>query len=253
MDRGDREADGSARRDDEVGTTVVGARAPRRLDRAHVAAIIQQVPHEAYSLAMHRPDPTTGAMRWRRGLITDVDGHDVLAAIDAGRICLRLDDIAEFADRFDIPLPAGPVPVPPGRRLRHGLIVASPGLVFSLPPAAGPGALRVLEGSAGLLAAQSAGHGRHRETVATAARGEDLVWRPGPSPTIASGDETLLALTFDPMGATGRTGWAGVADAIRRAPAALLAGLRPPGGAATPGGRADFRLARVRATPRSAP
>ncbi len=253
MIRGDPEPGVSARRDGAVEETVVGADVGPRLDRDHVAAIIQQVPHEAYSLTMHRPDPATGVVRRQRGLIGDVDGHDVLGEIAAGRFCLRLHDIAEFAGHFDIPLPEGPFPVPPSHRLRHGLIVASPRLAFTLPPAASEGALRVLEGHADLVASCPSGSGRPREPVAAASPGEILAWRPGPAPMIVSGDGLLLALTFDLVAATGRGGWARFAEALRRVPAALRAGLGPPGGAATRGGGADFRLARTRPTVRVAP
>ena len=218
-------------------------RAARRPSRSHIAAIIQQVPSDRYTLLSFRPDPASGLERRRRGVIGDADGYDVLAAIDRDRMLLHLHDIDEVLRHLDIPMPATPIATPPGHRLRNGLLVASPGLSFRLDASGGEGALRLLAGTATLATADAPGGDRN----VTYGPGAVLALRPGVPTTVEVGEATLVAATVE------ATPPAGVPSLVRRARkmmAALRAGHLPFGREET---AFDFRLTRERPTPRGLP
>jgi hypothetical protein len=251
MDRGKAGHSRSVEDGDAVETTAAGVSPSRRLDRAHVAAIIQQVPSEAYTLAMRRLDPRTGRMRWLRGVVADPDGHEVLAAIDAGEACLRLHDIDDLVRHFDTTLPPGPIAAA-HHRIRHGLIVASPRTRITLPDAAGEGMVRILSGSAALSPAPSEAIGTRREEIVSLPAGRALPWRPGVPTTLETGAETLVALTYEVVRVRRFAGLQAGIAAVLRAIAARRGD--PPDrrdAIATRRGPAiDFRLTRLRPPPR---
>jgi hypothetical protein len=237
----------------EVETTVrevAPGRPPRRLDRAHIAAIVQQIPADSYTLVLWRPDPATGLRRPRRGVIGDVDGHDVLSLIDRDEAQLHLHDIDEILRHFDITFPDTPIAAPPRHRLRHGLMLASPGIRMRLAPTAGEGAVRILAGAAMLRPASGTAEAVRQGTV-TYGVGAVLPCHPGIARTIEVGTETLVALTFEVVP---RRRFAALRAELAALAAAVRARLTHPAG--DPGiaaGAIEFRLTRSRATARGIP
>jgi hypothetical protein len=222
---------------------VAPGRPPRRLDRDHIAAIIQQIPSDSYSLLLWRPDPASGISRPRRGVITDVDGHEVLSLIDGDEALLQLDDIDEILRHFDISFPDTPIVAPPRHRLRHGLLLASPGIRTRLASTAGEGAVRILAGTATLRPASGTAEAIRRGTV-TFGVGAVLPRHPGIARTIEVGAETLVATTFE---AVPRHPF----DNLRAEAAALAATVRarfvnPAGIGRGEAGAIEFRLTRAR-------
>ncbi len=237
----------------EVETTereVAPGRPPRRLDRAHIAAIVQQIPSDSYTLVLWRPDPATGLTRPRRGVIGDVDGHEVLSLIDRDEAQLHLHDIDEILRHFDITFPDTPIVAPPRHRLRHGLMLASPGIRMRLEPTAGEGAVRILAGAATLRPTFGTAEAIRRGTV-TYGVGSVLPCHPGIARTVEVGAETLVALTFEvvprhPIGAL-----MAEASAVTAAIRARLTNTTGVGGAAA--GAIEFRLTRARSQARGLP
>lgn len=215
------------------GAEIGAVDATPRLDRAHVAAIIQQVPSEAYDLAIRRTDPVTGTAAWAHGAIGDADGHEVLATIDGGQVCLRLDDIEDIARHFAISLPDDPSGSTASRRSRHGLLVVSPHTTVRLAPARGDGRLHIFQGNA---------------AGPTGIDAADLHWRAGEVATLTTGDAMLMAVTLETEPPRRRALSSAIGAGFRRLLAAVM---RRPSGAAAPRtergtARLDFRLVRSR-------
>ena len=229
---------------------VAPGRASRRLDRAHIAAIIQQIPSDSYTLVLWRPDPATGLVRPRRGVIGDADGHEVLSLIDRDEAELHLRDIDEILRHFDITFPDTPIVAPPRHRLRHGLLLASPGIRMRLEPTAGEGAVRILAGTATLRPASGTVEAVRQGTV-TYGAGAVLPRHPGIARTIEVGAETLVALTFEavphhPFG----TLMAEVSALASEFRARLT---NPAGVGGVAAGAIEFRLTRARSQARGLP
>jgi hypothetical protein len=223
---------------DDAALRAAGESRPARcLDRAHIAAIVQQSPAEAYTLVMWRLDPTSGALDLHRGVIGDVDGHEILSLIDRDRVFLHLHDIDDTLHHFDLDVRDAPIVAPPRHRLRHGLLLASPGLSVALAPSTGTGAMQILRGSATLHIGTSDG------SVALRA-GATLARRIGPGERLDIGDATLVALTYDIVP---RRGIAALPAAMSAAAMALGRRLRRRLGRRSDGsGAVAFRLSRAR-------
>lgn len=237
----------------EVETTermVAPGRPPRRLDRAHIAAIIQQIPSDSYTLVLWRPDPATGLPRPRRGVIGDADGHEVQSLIDRDEARLHLHDIDEILRHFDITFPDTPIVPPPRHRLRHGLMLASPGIRMRLEPTTGEGAVRILAGAATLRPTSGSAEAIRRGTV-TYGVGAVLPRHPGVARTIEVGMETLVALTFEVVP---RRRFAALGAEVSALAAAIRARLTHPAGAhGGETGAIEFRLTRARSQARGLP
>ena len=226
---------------------VAPGRPPRRLARAHISAIGQQLPSDSYTLVLWRPDPATGVPRPRRGVIGDVDGREVLSLIDRGGVQLHLRDIDEILRHFDITFPDAPIVPPPRHRLRHGLLLASAGIRVRLEPTAGEGAMRVLAGSATVRPSSGIGDAV-RQGAVTYGAGAVLPRHPGVARTIEVGAETLAALTFE---VAPRNPFAVLRAEATELATAVRARLASPAGApCVEAGAIEFRLARARSTAR---
>lgn len=162
-------------RDGGAAAASAAAAAPRLPDRATLAALIQRIPCDHYTLMLRRPAPGGVGARWQRALIADVTGHEVLATIDAGGAWLWLQDIDGLA-----PALTGP----PALDLRHGLIIAAPAVRVTLPAARGSGSIRVL---AGLLTS----------AAGAACAGETIAWGRDAAVAVDSGPQTAIALTIE--------------------------------------------------------
>ena len=223
---------------------VVPDRMPRRLDRAHIAAIVQQIPSECYCLTLLRRDPISGLVTPRRGVIGDVDGLDVLTLIDRDQVLLHLHDIDEVLRHFDIVLPDAPSAAPPRHRLRHGLVLASPGTRFVLRAPTGEGALRLVSGTATLRPNAGDTAEPRVERGVTFVAGAVLPRHRRAAQTIEVGAETLTAVTYE---AVPRHGVVAVMAEVSRRAAAIGARLR--GSVATPRfdeAPIEFRLSRAK-------
>lgn len=167
------------------------------LDRDRLAALVQQTPSEGYRFRLTRRDAETGADRWRDAVIGDVDGHDVLRLVEGGRAALVLRDLGAALDRLGLDLGSTPRSAPLGHRLRRGLILVSARVHADIGTAAGEGGLHVLAGTATLMPAANEIVDLHHDQLVAVAPGASLPWHRGTTTIIATGAETLLALTWE--------------------------------------------------------